>query len=85
MNKFTTHALNLLAMSALAFLLTACGGGGSGGSGGGVGGSATSIGSGLSLRITDAPVNDADIAEVWVRFTQVISHLPSCSPSLHRV
>jgi uncharacterized repeat protein (TIGR01451 family) len=61
-------------MSALAFLLTACGGGGSGGSGGGVGGSATSIGSGLSLRITDAPVNDADIAEVWVRFTQVIVH-----------
>jgi uncharacterized repeat protein (TIGR01451 family) len=30
--------------------------------------------SGLALRITDAPVNDADIAEVWVRFTQVIVH-----------
>ena len=52
----------------LALLLTACGGGGGGG-GGVTGGS-----SGLSLSITDAPVVDADISEVWVRFTQVILH-----------
>ena len=29
---------------------------------------------GLSLSITDAPVIDANIAEVWVRFTEVIIH-----------
>jgi len=51
----------------LALLLSACGGGGGGG--GVTGGS-----SGLSLNITDAPVVDEDISEVWVRFTQVILH-----------
>jgi hypothetical protein len=71
MNKLTTPVLNLLTVTALAFMLTACGGGG-GGSGGG--GGVTSSGSGLTLSITDAPVNDADIAEVWVRFTEVIVH-----------
>jgi len=48
--------------------LGGCGGGG-GGSSAGVAGS-----SGLSLSITDAPVVDADIAAVWVRFTRVILH-----------
>lgn len=43
-------------------LLTACGGGGS--SSGGTGA--------LSLNVTDAPVSDADISAVWVRFTDVI-------------
>ncbi|MDX1696930.1 MAG: DUF4382 domain-containing protein [Thiohalobacterales bacterium] len=47
-------------------LLSACGGGGGGGGG--------TSGGGLVLSITDAPVNDADIAEVWVRFTEVIIH-----------
>ncbi len=70
MNKFITPALNLLTVTALACLLTACGGGGDGGGGGG----STSTSSGLTLSITDAPVNDADIAKVWVRFTQVIVH-----------
>jgi hypothetical protein len=68
MNKFLTPALNLLTVTALACLLTACGGGGGGDGGGG------STSTGLTLSITDAPVNDADIAEVWVRFTQVIVH-----------
>ncbi len=54
----------------LVLLLSACGGGGS--SGGVVGGTAGS--SGLSLSITDAPVVDADISAVWVRFTRVILH-----------
>jgi len=54
----------------LALLLTACGGGDGGDSGGGV----TDGSSGISLSITDAPVVDADIAEVWVRFTKVILH-----------
>lgn len=66
MDKFTNPAIKLLVISALAFLLTACGGGGGGGS--------SSVAGGLSLSITDAPVNDADIAEVWVRFTEVIVH-----------
>jgi len=43
-------------------LLTACGGGGSGSGGTGA----------LSLNVTDAPVSDADISAVWVRFTSVI-------------
>jgi hypothetical protein len=64
MNKLTTPISRLLTTAALAFLLTACGGGGG----------SSSSGGGLSLSITDAPVNDADIAEVWVRFTEVIVH-----------
>jgi hypothetical protein len=55
---------------AIALSLTACGGGGGGGGGG-----SSSDGTGkLSLNITDAPVLDEDIAEVWVRFTHVIIH-----------
>jgi len=56
-----------------ALMLTACGSGGSGGSGGG---------GGLSLNITDAPVNNDDIAEVWVRFTNVIIHPSDGSPDI---
>ena len=41
----------------------------------GGGGDSSSDGSGtLSLNITDAPVLNDDIAEVWVRFTHVIIH-----------
>lgn len=54
---------NVSVAAATALLLSACGGGGS------------SAGSGtLSLNVTDAPVLNADIAEVWVRFTHVIVH-----------
>jgi len=38
------------------------------------GGGGSSSGSGIVLNITDAPVFDEDISEVWVRFTQVIVH-----------
>ncbi len=68
MYKYFSRLAKLLAMTTLAVLLAACGGGGS--SSTSTSGSAT----GLVLRITDAPVNDADIAEVWVRFTQVKVH-----------
>jgi len=63
MKKTTFSFLGSFLAPALAFLLTACGGGGGSGS----------EGSGsLSLSITDAPVSSDDIAEVWVRFTEVI-------------
>jgi hypothetical protein len=60
-----------IAVTFAALMLTACGSGSGSGSGGG-GGSAGS--GGLSLNITDAPVLNDDIAEVWVRFTHVIIH-----------
>jgi uncharacterized repeat protein (TIGR01451 family) len=67
MMKWLTNPIDrLLGAMALAFLLSACGGGGGGGNIAGSGG--------LSLSITDAPVIDANIAEVWVRFTEVIIH-----------
>lgn len=66
MNSVFNQVNRLLGAVALAFLLAACGGGGGGGNVAGSGG--------LSLSITDAPVIDANIAEVWVRFTEVIIH-----------
>lgn len=63
MGRISNPVNRLLGAVALTYLLTACGGGGGGG---GIGG--------LSLSITDAPVIDANIAEVWVRFTEVIIH-----------
>ncbi|MBT8121444.1 MAG: DUF4382 domain-containing protein [Gammaproteobacteria bacterium] len=65
MNRISIPAARLLCAIALASLLSACGGGGGGGG---------NNSSGLSLSITDAPVDDANIAEVWVRFTEVIIH-----------
>ena len=73
MKRFTVLPGQLLGALAVAFLLTACGGGGGG---------STAVGSGLTLSITDAPVNDADIAEVWVRFTEVIIHPADGSPDI---
>lgn len=67
---------HLLGAVALTFLLTACGGSGSGG-----GGNVAGPGS-LSLNITDAPVRNEDIAEVWVRFTNVIIHPSDGSPDI---
>jgi len=74
--------LNLLGAIALAWLLTACGGGsgGSGSAGGDPG-----AGSGVILSITDAPLIDADIAEVWVRFTKVIVHAADGSEDTYLV
>ena len=57
--------INCIAATFAALFLTACG------SDSGDGGSGSS---GLSLNITDAPVLNEDIAEVWVRFTRVIIH-----------
>ena len=57
----------LLILCAVALLAAGCGGSDSSNSD-------SSDQGVLALRITDAPVNDADIAEVWVRFTQVIIH-----------
>jgi hypothetical protein len=75
MYKYFSRLAKLLAMTTLAVLLAACGGGGS--SSTSTSGSSTPISgsvTGLALRITDAPVYDADIDEVWVRFTQVKVH-----------
>jgi len=48
----------------------------------GGGGGSPDSGSGIVLNITDAPVIDEDIAEVWVRFTQVIVHPSDGSPDV---
>ena len=66
MNRTLAPLANLLALVAMAILLTACGGGGSG--------SSTGSATGLTLHITDAAVDDAAIAQVWVRFTRVVLH-----------
>lgn len=71
MNKKLAVLVNHIAAAAAALLLTACGG------------SSSSGGSGtLSLNVTDAPVVDEDIAEVWVRFTQVIIHPAGGGPDV---
>jgi hypothetical protein len=62
-----------IAATFAALMLTACGSGGGGGSAGS---------GGLSLNITDAPVNNDDIAQVWVRFTNVIIHPSDGSPDI---
>ncbi|MFT5400931.1 MAG: hypothetical protein ACI9LO_001983 [Planctomycetota bacterium] len=75
MNGITPPIYRLLISVAIAFLLAACGGdSGSGSSDVDSNSSSSSRAGGLILSITDAPVNDADIAEVWVRFTEVIVH-----------
>jgi len=71
MNKICYAFTKLLFVTGLAIVLGACGGGGGGGSSSAGGATGTS---GLSLSITDAPVVDADISAVWVRFTRVILH-----------
>jgi hypothetical protein len=61
--KYYSGFISCLAAAGMAVLLTACGSdSGSSGSGG------------VSLNITDAPIQNDDIAEVWVRFTHVIIH-----------
>lgn len=70
MNIRRSTIINYIVAAAIALLLTACGGGG------GEDGIAPSS-SGLSLNITDAPVDDELIASVWVRFTRVIIHSAS--------
>ncbi len=58
--------INSIVAAVIALSLTACGGGGDGDA-------SSSNGTGtISLSITDAPVSNEDISEVWVRFTQVI-------------
>ena len=70
MNTTRSTLIDCIAATFVALMLTACGGGGGGGDGG-----SSSGGSGvLSLSVTDAPVLNEDIAEVWVRFTRVIIH-----------
>ena len=65
MKRTSSILINCAAATFVVLMLTACGGGGDSDTGGsGV----------LSLSITDAPVLDEDIAEVWVRFTHVIIH-----------
>ena len=69
--------LKLLISVALAFLVTACNGSGVGSDkGSSISDSdiQSTSGRGLVLNITDAPVNDGDIAEVWVRFIAVTVH-----------
>jgi hypothetical protein len=56
--------INYIVAAAMALSLTACGGGGGGSDGSGT----------LSLNVTDAPVQNEDIAEVIVCFTDVIIH-----------
>lgn len=64
MTSIRSVLFNFIVVTGIALLLTACGGGGGGSSSGGSGA--------LSLSVTDAPVSDADISAVWVRFTSVI-------------
>jgi len=64
---------NCILAAATGFLVSACGGGGSSG------GSGT-----LSLNVTDAPVLNEDIAEVWVRFTNVIIHPSDGGPDIDK-
>jgi len=66
MSKLYSVIWNCIIVASMGLLLSACGGGGSSG---GSGGSGT-----LSLNVTDAPVLNEDIAEVRVRFTNVIIH-----------
>ena len=75
MDNSSPPILKLLISVALAFLVTACSGsGGDSDNSSSVSDSQSTSGRGLVLNITDAPVNDGDIAEVWVRFTEVIVH-----------
>jgi len=64
MNRKRAVFIHFIIATGMALVLTACGGGGGGSSSGGSGA--------LSLSVTDAPVSDADISAVWVRFTSVI-------------
>lgn len=98
MRYSSSFNFKLLVLVVLAFIVAGCSGSGNSSGGGNSSGSASSgIGSsssdssasqltggpGLALRITDAPVNDADIAEVWVRFTSVIAHPADGSEDIH--
>ena len=74
MDNSSPPIFKLLILVALAFLVTACSGSGSDSGSSSVSDSQSTSGRGLVLNITDAPVNDDDIAEVWVRFTEVIVH-----------
>ena len=69
------NSINCAAALFVALILTACGGGGGGD--GGDGGTGT-----LSLNITDAPVEDEDIAEVIACFTDVIIHPSNGAPNI---
>jgi hypothetical protein len=60
----------LTGAACLALLLSACGGGGGGGGGDVTGTAAAPTASGLTVRLTDAKVNNLDA--VWVTFTKVI-------------
>jgi len=72
MSRIFSVLINIIAAT-VALSLTACGGGGG----------SDSIGTGtLSLGITDAPVKNEDIDEVWVRFTQVTIHPSDGSPDI---
>jgi hypothetical protein len=63
MNRKSSVLVHFIIATGMALVLTACGGGGSSSSGGS---------GALSLSVADAPVSDADISAVWVRFTSVI-------------
>lgn len=67
MKRTISAFMNTVVAAGLALLMTACGGGGGGGGGG-------SSSGGLSLQITDAPVDSEVVDEVWVRFTRVVVH-----------
>lgn len=71
MSRQCSVICNCILASAMAVLLSACGGGGSSG------GSGT-----LSLNVTDAPVLNEDIAAVWVRFTSAIIHPSDGGPDI---
>lgn len=72
MTRIFSVLINIIAAT-VTLSLTACGGGGG----------SDSIGTGtLSLGITDAPVKNEDIDEVWVRFTQVTIHPSDGSPDI---
>jgi hypothetical protein len=72
MSRICSVLINIFAAT-VALSLTACGGGGSSGSDG--------TGT-LSLGITDAPVQNEDISEVIVCFTDVIIHPSNGDPNI---
>jgi len=70
MNKICYAFTKLLLVTGLAVVLGACGGGGGSDVGSVTGTAVSPTASGLTLRLTDAKVNNLE--EVWITFTKVI-------------
>jgi hypothetical protein len=67
MNKGSSILINRFVITAIALLLTACGGG----SGGGGADAGTGL---LTVSVTDKPINESDIAAVCIAFSRITVH-----------